>query len=93
MKGFLKPDPLTKVPKLVISPHCQGVLSEFGAAPNPFDGQTRAYRWKTDRDGAIVGDTPEDKYNHAIKALIYGIVDKYGYGYLQNRDKIRVRRW
>ena len=93
LKGFLKPDPLTKVPKLVIAPHCQGTLSEFGAAPNPFDGQTRAYRWKTDREGSIVGETPEDKYNHAIKALIYGLVDKYGYGYLQNRDKIRVRRW
>ena len=93
LKGFLKPDPLTHVPKLVIAPHCTGVLSEFGAAPNPFDGQTHAYRWKTDRDGSILGDTPEDKYNHAVKALIYGIVEKYGYGYLQNRDKIRVRRW
>ena len=61
--------------------------------PNPFDGQTRAYRWKTDRDGSILGETPEDKYNHAIKAFIYGIIDKYGYGYLQNRERIRVRRW
>ena len=93
LKGFLKPDPLSHVPKLVIAPHCVGTLSEFGAAPNPFDGQTHSYRWKTDRDGSILGETPEDKYNHAIKALIYGIVEKYGYGYLQNRDKIRVRRW
>ena len=93
LKGFLKPDPLTNTPKLVVAPHCQGLLSEFGAAPNPFDGQTRAYRWKTDRDGSILGETPEDKYNHAIKALIYGIIDKYGYGYVQNREKIRVRRW
>ena len=93
LKGFLKPDPITHIPKLVVAPHCQGTLSEFGAAPNPFDGQTHAYRWKTDRDGSILGETPEDKYNHAIKALIYGIVEKYGYGYLQNRDKIRVRRW
>ena len=93
LKGFLKPDPLTNTPKLVIAPHCVGTLSEFGAAPNPFDGQTHSYRWKTDRDGSILGESPEDKYNHAIKALIYGIVEKYGYGYLRNKDKIHVRRW
>ena len=93
LKGFLKYDPLTHLPKLVIAPHCKGTLSEFGAAPNPFDNQTRAYRWKTDRDGSILNDTPEDKYNHSIKAMIYGLIDRYGYGYVQNREKIRVRRW
>ena len=55
--------------------------------------QTRAYRCKTDRDGSILNDTPEDKYNHSIKAMIYGLIDRYGYGYVQNREKIRVRRW
>ena len=78
---------------MVISPYCTGVLSEFGAAPSPFDGQTRAYRWKTDRDGNIVGNTPDDKNNHAIKALIYGIVENYGYGHVRGRGAIPVKRW
>ena len=68
-------------------------MSEFGACPNPFDGQTRVYRWKTDPEGNIVGQTPEDKYNHGIKAVIYGIVDRYGYGYVGNRQKVLVKRW
>ena len=93
LKSFLKTDPVTNRSKLVINPKCTGILSEFGAAPNPFDGQTRAYRWKTDRDGNIVGNMPEDKNNHGIKALIYGIVDNYGYAYVQGRDSIRVKRW
>ena len=93
LKSFLKTDPVTNRPKVVINPKCTGILSEFGAAPNPFDGQTRAYRWKTDRDGNIVGNMPEDKNNHGIKALIYGIVDNYGYAYVQGRDSIRVKRW
>jgi hypothetical protein len=93
LKGFLKPDSINGVPKIVYSPKCTGVLSEFGAAPNPFDGQTRAYRWKTDREGNIVGNIPEDKWNHAVKADIYGIVDNYGYGHVRSGDKIRVKRW
>ena len=93
LKSFLKIDPVTNRSKVVINPKCTGILSEFGAAPNPFDGQTRAYRWKTDRDGNIVGNMPEDKNNHGIKALIYGIVDNYGYAYVQGRDSIRVKRW
>ena len=93
LKGFLKPDPISKEPKIKINPKCDGVLSEFGAAPSPFDGQTRPYSWKTDREGSIVGTAPEDKNNHGIKALIYGIVDNYGYGYVTGRDRIPVKRW
>jgi len=93
LKGFLKPAPVTNVSKIVFSPNCRGVLSEFGAVPSPFDGQTRAYRWKTDREGNIVGETPEDKNNHAVKAAIYGIVSRFGYGYVNSREFIKVKRW
>jgi hypothetical protein len=93
LKGFLKPDPVTNVPKIVFSPNCRGILSEFGAVPSPFDGQTRAYRWKTDREGNIVGETPEDKNNHAVKAAIYGIVSRFGYGYVNSKEFIKVKRW
>ena len=93
LKGWLKIDPRTHAPRIVFSPKCIGIMSEFGMAPNPFDGQTRAYRWKTDREGNIVGDTPEDKYNHGVKAIIYGLIDRFGYGYVQGHDRIKVRRW
>jgi len=92
-KGWLKINPKTHAPRIVFNPKCHGIMSEFGMAPNPFDSQTRAYRWKTDRDGNIVGDVPEDKYNHGIKAMIYGLVDRFGYGYIEGRDRIHVRRW
>jgi hypothetical protein len=93
LKGWLKVDPKTHAPRIVFSTKCHGVISEFGSAPNPFDGQTKAYRWKTDREGNIVGEVPEDKYNHGVKAMIYGLIDRFGYGYIENRGRIRVKRW
>ena len=93
LKSFLKPNPLNNIPKIIFNPKCKGILSEFGAEPNPFDGQTRAYRWKTDRDGNIVGNTPDDRYNHGVKAVIYGLVDRFGYGHTRNNSFIKVKRW
>ena len=80
-------------PKLIISPKCKGLLSEFGAAANPFDGQTKVYQWKVDRDGNVVGTQPQDKYNHGIKALIYGLINHFGYSFVTGRSTIQVRRW
>ena len=92
LKGFMKVDSVSSRPGIAFSPKCTGILSEFGAVPSPFDGQTRAYRWKSDREGNIVGDTPEDKNNHGIKAVIYGLVSKFGYGVVNNREFIKVKR-
>jgi len=93
LKGWLKIDPKTHAPRIVFHPKCHGILSEFGIVPNPFDGQTKAYRWKTDREGNIVGEIPEDKYNHGIKAVIYGLIDRFGFGYISEQQRIRVKRW
>jgi len=92
LKGFMKTDAVTGRPNIAFSPKCAGALSEFGAVPSPFDGQTRAYRWKTDREGNIVGETPEDRNNHAIKAVIYGLVSQFGYGAVGGREFIKVKR-
>ena len=93
LKAFLKTDPIEqREPRIVFNPKCEGILSEFGIQPNPFDGQTRAYRWKMDRDGTIVGETPEDRYNHGIKAVTYGLINRYGYGYIADSKTIKVRR-
>ena len=80
-------------PKLIISPVCKGLLSEFGATANPFDGQTKVYQWKVDRDGNVVGNQPQDKYNHGIKALIYGLINHFGYSFVAGKSTIRVKRW
>jgi hypothetical protein len=96
MKSFLKPDPLSHIPQIVFSPHCVGVLSEFGSSPCPLPshlGETQVYRWRTDKDGHSIGDTPEDRNNHGIKACTYGIVAKYGYARSTFRQTIRVKRW
>jgi len=94
LKSFLKTDPVEKrEPRIVFNPRCSGILSEFGIKPNPFDEQTKAYRWRMDRDGTIVGDSPEDKYNHGLKAVIYGLIDRFGYGYIAEKNIIKVRRW
>ena len=94
LKSFLKTDPVDqREPRIVFNPDCTGILSEFGVMPNPFDGQTRAYRWKMDRDGNIVGETPQDQYNHGVKAVIYGLINRYGYGYITENSTIKGRRW
>ena len=93
LKGFLKPDPITREPKIVFDPRCAGILSEFGAVSSPFDGQTRVYKWKTDKDGNIVGETPDDHNNHGIKAVIYGIISEFGYAIASNRGIIPMKLW
>lgn len=93
MKTFLKVDPVTGMPKIVFDHKCKGALSEFGAGPNPHDHQTRAYRWKMDREGNVVGDIPEDRNNHAVKACIYGLVDRFGFSTSPRGSKILVKRW
>ena len=93
LKSFLKVDPISGYPRITIDVSCKGVLSEFGAVPNPFNNQTQAYRWKHDREGNIVGNTPEDRYNHGIKALIYGLVHHFGFSYSADRQKIKVKHW
>lgn len=78
IKSFLKINPLTNEPGAVFNPQCKGILSEFGAYPNPFDGQTKVYSWKMDREGNVIGDEPDDKNNDGIKAFSYGLVEEFG---------------
>ena len=92
LKSMLKLAPNGE-PRLIINQQCKGILSEFGAAPNPFNGQALVYKWKVDRDGNIVGNQPEDKYNHGVKAVIYGLINHFGYAHIENRTTIRVKRW
>jgi hypothetical protein len=47
------------------------------------------YVWKRDKNDVIVGDVPDDRNNHAIKALCYGIVQLFGYSRHSARAKIK----
>jgi len=92
LKGYFKVDAFG-VPGIVISPHLQGLLSELGAALDPFDNKSyHPWKWKEDRMGQVVGMEPLDEYNHACKALIYSIVHNFGFAYGQERRVGKVTR-
>ena len=78
-RTFLKINPITNEPNIFINPNCKGLISEHGGCPNPFTGHPGVYRYKLDKDSNVISEKPEDKNNHAIKAIIYGLVDKFGY--------------
>lgn len=92
---FLTVNPIDHEPRFFVDPKCKGILSEFGVCPNPFTDEAAPYRWKEDREGQTVGQHPDDKNNHAIKACIYGLVNKFGYalkGGGKPRSKHQVRK-
>ncbi len=76
---FLTVNPIDHQPRLFIDPGCHGILSEFGVCANPFTGEAAPYKWKEARTGEVVGQHPEDNNNHGIKAVIYGLIDRFGY--------------
>ena len=93
LRTFLKVDPLSNVPNKIIAPHCKGIISEFGGCPNPFTSQAATYRYKTDKEGVVISEEPEDKNNHGIKAYIYWLVDQFGYATVSAerlRPKVRI---
>jgi hypothetical protein len=89
IKRFLLINPLTKMPMLNIHTRCRGLISEMGGCPSPIDGQTHVYTWKKDREGNIIGNTPDDKHNHSCKALAYGIIYMFGYTPRTKRPRVK----
>ena len=65
-RSFLSP------PRIVINRRCRGLLSECGLAEFAYPGMEV---WKYGKDGK-----PSNRYNHSSSALVYGIVDFFGYG-------------
>lgn len=62
-RSFLGP-----TPRLFHDPKCRYTIGEYGA-----------YRRPTDKDGIATDDLPVDKSNHAMKAIAYGLIDKFGF--------------
>ena len=79
VKRFLIVNPVTNRPLLNVNARCTGLISEMGGCPNPISGQIQVYKWRQDKEGNTLADDPEDRNNHASKALAYGIVHLFGY--------------
>lgn len=60
-------DPLTKRPRILFDPRCKGTIREFAQ-----------YKYPLNTAGDARSDVPIDMYNDGLKALAYGLVDKYG---------------
>ena len=93
-KSFLKVNPLTGAPGIVFDPRCKGILSELGAYPSPFYEQPRweVYSWKTDGEGNIQGNNPDDRFNDGCKAVIYGLVERFGLIVPEGGDLFTMQR-
>ena len=91
MDTTLKTDPLTGEPGLVVDPRCRKFIAEMGAGPDPFDGEVRVYQWNTDRNNEVMGKVPRDRYNDAIKATTYLLVNVMGYATRQDSGRITVK--
>lgn len=59
---------LSPTPRLFHDPSCKQTLAEY-----------KQYKRKTDRDGNPTSDDPIDANNHAMKAIAYGLVDRFGF--------------
>lgn len=80
LRTYLTPNPVSGKPLIQIHPSCQGLISEMGGCKSPVpNGGT----WKRNPDTLQV----IDKNNHSVKALIYWLVDNFGYA-----DRNRVLR-
>ncbi len=54
--------------RLFHDPRCKYTLEEY-----------KKYKRPTDRDGNATDDLPRDEHNHAMKAIAYGLVDRFGF--------------
>lgn len=80
MDMSLKHDPISEEPGLLVDPVCQKFIAEMGAGPDPFTGETAVYMWSTDKNNEVMGKVPRDRFNDAIKAVTYLLVNVEGYG-------------
>jgi len=73
LRTFLKVNPVTYKPKLYVNHSCKGFIAECGGGKSPVFG---AGSWLRDANTG----RPKDKDNHACKAVIYWLVNRFGYG-------------
>ena len=72
LRTHLKQHPITGQPGVLVDPKCRGFISECGGGKSPVDG---GGIWMRDKNTL----KPLEKNNHACKALIYYLSNKFGY--------------
>lgn len=68
-----------KAGRVTIDPKAEGLIAEagLGEIKKGFDDM-HYWKYVTDRDGRVIGEKPLDKWNHAAKALGYGLLHHLG---------------
>ena len=72
LRTHLKQDPVTGKPGILVDPKCRGFISECGGCKSPVEN---GGIWMRDKNTM----KPIDRNNHACKAMIYGLANKYGF--------------
>lgn len=72
IRTHLKQHPVTGKPGVLIDPKCRGFISECGGGKPPVDG---GGIWMRDKNTL----RPIERNNHACKALIYYLANKFGF--------------
>lgn len=72
LRTHLKQHPTTGKPGIIVDPKCRGFISECGGGKSPVEN---GGIWMRDKNTL----KPIDKNNHACKAMIYGLANKYGF--------------
>ena len=84
LRTFLKVNPVDNKPRLLVNAQCKGFISECGGCQSPTGGGM----WMRD----INTKKLIDRDNHACKAMIYWLVDSFGYAEKRGRlPDIRIQ--
>jgi len=83
LRTYLKPNPITNKPLILVDSKCKGFISECGGCKSPVEG---GGTWMRDKNT----QKPIDKNDHAVKAFYYFLVNKFGYSGTQS-SRVRKR--
>lgn len=67
LDGIARHRDFLKNGRLFHDPRCKETLAEY-----------KLYRLPSDRDGNATSDLPRDEHNHAMKAIAYGLIERFG---------------
>lgn len=97
LRTFLIPHPVSGEVNLHIDTKCRGLISEFGGCKTPLRKElnpTRgAWKLKMDSKGVVLSEKYEKTNCDAIKALIYGIVSRYGLSIRKHQPSVSYAGW
>jgi len=88
LRTHLKQHPITGAPGILVDPKCRGFIAECGGGSVPKDIEGGGI-WMRDKNTL----KPISRNNHACTALIYYLVNKFGYtGLAPRRGQMKISR-